>query len=57
MTKISFNLDPEQEGMIEDLKQDFFNKTSVDLTTTKLLVKLIYDAWNILNEEDKYTTE
>lgn len=53
MKKISFNIDTEQEGMLEELKQDFFNKTQVDLTNSQLLTKLIYDAWEQIDPEIK----
>lgn len=44
-SQVNFRTDPEIDGMIEDIKQDIFNKTNIDMSTTQLFYKLIADAW------------
>ena len=44
MKKITINIDCEQEHYIEDLKQSFFEKNQVCITTSQLFRKLLFDA-------------
>lgn len=52
MKTISIKLDLEQQHYIEDLKQDFFEKNQVDITTTQLFKKLLFDAWDNIQQKN-----
>lgn len=52
MKVISIKLDQEQLQYIEDLKQHFFENNQVDITTTQLFRKLIFDAWDNIQQKN-----
>lgn len=52
MKTISIKLDLEQQHYIEDLKQNFFEKNQVDITTTQLFRKLLFDAWDNIQQKN-----
>lgn len=52
MKTTSIKLDLEQLHYIEDLKQDFFEKNQVDITTTQLFRKLLFDAWDNIQQKN-----
>lgn len=52
MKIISIKLDQEQLQYLEDLKQNFFEKNQVDITTTQLFRKLLFDAWDSIQQKN-----